>query len=177
MATAEYSPLSTTPVTPGVPENNPEKKPLHRVRQVRLQQGVSLRSAARNMKSDVRTLRIQEQESSDLRLSELRRWQEALDVPLADLLEDNEAPLSAPVLERARMIRLMKTAMALRDLCEDEGQRRMAQMMVNQLIEVMPELREISAWHSYGQRRSLDEYGQVFERRLSDDMLRPDDGA
>ena len=47
----------------------------------------------------------------------------------------------------------------------------MAQMLVEQLVEIMPELEEVSPWHDFGQRRSLEEYGRVVERRLSEDML------
>ena len=47
----------------------------------------------------------------------------------------------------------------------------MAQVLVDQLIEVMPELEDVSPWHQFGQRRSLDEYGRAVERRLSDDVF------
>ena len=43
--------------------------------------------------------------------------------------------------------------------------------MKDQLIEIMPELADVGAWHTVGQRRSLDDLGCVFERRLSDDIL------
>jgi hypothetical protein len=32
-------------------------------------------------------------------------------------------------------------------------------------------LKDVSAWHTYGQRRSLEEYGRVLERSISDDVL------
>ena len=51
------------------------------------------------------------------------------------------------------------------------GLQRMAQMMVEQLVEIMPELKEVSPWHTFGQRRSLDDYGRVTERRISDDVF------
>jgi hypothetical protein len=35
----------------------------------------------------------------------------------------------------------------------------------------MPELQEVGPWHSVGQRRSLDEVGQVVERRIRDDFF------
>jgi hypothetical protein len=45
-------------------------------------------------------------------------------------------------------------------------------MLIEQLIEIMPELADVSPWHSVGQRRGLDEFGRVFERRIRDDLLR-----
>ena len=47
----------------------------------------------------------------------------------------------------------------------------MAETLVEQLVEIMPELKNVSPWHTYGQRRSLEEYGRVVERRLSDDAF------
>ena len=120
MATADYFSDSfngsNPPSNPADmrPPGSPSRK-LHRIREVRLLQGVSLRGAARQTGADVRTLRMQEQEYADLRLSELKRWQFALDVPLAELLEETDAPLSRPVLERARLVRLMKTAAAIQN--------------------------------------------------------------
>jgi hypothetical protein len=123
------------------------------------------------MGSDVRSLRLQEQESTDLRLSDLHKWQKALDVPLCELVVETDEPLSRPVMERARLIRLMKTAAAIHERSASVGIRRMTQMLVDQLIEIMPELKDVSPWHTFGQRRSLDEYGKVMERRLSEDYL------
>jgi len=172
MATADIGMVGQF-ATPVVPSNDDDigDTRLHRVRTVRLRQGVSLRSAARQIGSDVRSLRLQEQESTDLRLSDLRKWQKALDVPLTELVVETDEPLSRPVLERARLIRLMKTAAAIHERSPNVAIQRMAQMLVDQLVEVMPELKDVSAWHTFGQRRSLDEYGKAAERRLSEDFL------
>lgn len=170
MATVAF-PVAHTMAVPSAPPSE-FGKPLHRIRTVRLQQGVSLRSAARQTGTDIRQLRLQEQESTDLRLSDLRKWQKALDVPLSELLAEPEGPLSRPVMERARMVKLMKTAAAILERSEAAGISRMAQMLVDQLIEIMPELEDVSPWHNFGQRRSLDELGAVMERCLSEDSLR-----
>ena len=59
---------------------------MHRIAEVREQQGVSLRAVSRQMGTEIRRLRKEEDETSDLRLSDLYRWQEALDVPVSELL-------------------------------------------------------------------------------------------
>jgi len=145
---------------------------LHRIRAVRREQGMSLRTAARQLGSNVTDTRDQENESSDLHLSELYKWQAALDVPIVDLLVDPGTPLSRPVLERAKMVRLMKTASAMLELAPTLRIRRLAQMLVDQLVELMPELEGIGPWHSVGQRRSLEDFGRIVERRLPDEILR-----
>jgi hypothetical protein len=47
----------------------------------------------------------------------------------------------------------------------------MAQMMADQLTELMPELEGVTPWHVFGQRRGLDELGRAVDRRLRDDVL------
>jgi transcriptional regulator with XRE-family HTH domain len=144
---------------------------MHRVRTVRIQQGVSLRTVSRHTGRDVRSLRVQEDETADLRLSDLYEWQRVLDVPVSELLVESEAPLSRPVMERAQLIRLMKTAAAMLEHAPNTAMRCMAETLVAQLTEIMPELKEVSAWHTYGQRRSLNEYGRVVDRRLADEWF------
>ena len=114
---------------------------------------------------------LRERQNFRCDLCDLIRWQKALRVPLQDLLVDPDPPLSQPVMERAQMVRLMKTAAALQETITEEGPQRLATMLVHQLIEMMPELEQVSAWHSVGQRRSLDEYGRIVERRISDDIF------
>ena len=113
------------------------------------------------------TLRSQEEPDADLKLSDLRRWQTVLDVPLAELVEESDLPLSRPVMERARMVRIMKTAASLLEAAETPEVRRFATVLIDQLTEVMPELSEVSAWHSVGQRRTLDEVGKIAEKPVS----------
>lgn len=156
---------------PAAPKAANAPRKLHRIREIRMREGVSLRSAARQMGTDIRHVRLQEQESTDLRLSDLHKWQQALEVPVSELLEETEQPLSQPVMERARMIRLMKTAAAIKERATSVAIQRMAEMLCDQLCEIMPELKEVSAWHTFGQRRSLDEFGRIVERRISDDLL------
>jgi transcriptional regulator with XRE-family HTH domain len=152
--------------------SNSQKRPrMHRIRTVRLQQGASLRSVARQSGVDVRQLRLQEQESTDVRLSDLHKWQKALDVPLCELIEEPESGLSPPIMERARMIRVMKTVAAIRERTKSVEIARMAEMLAGQLSEIMPELKEVNPWHEYGQRRGLDEYGRIADRTISDDLL------
>ena len=174
MATVDYMALPTDVIATGAEPQEPPPnsgQQVHRIRTVRLQQGASLRSVARQSGVDVRQLRLQEQESTDLRLSDLHKWQQALDVPLAELIVEPDSNLSQPVMERARMVRLMKTATAIRDHAESVGIQRMAQMLVEQLTEVMPELEGITPWHEFGQRRGLDEYGRIVDRTVADDLM------
>ena len=69
------------------------------------------------------------------------------------------------------MLRVMKTAKALEESATDAPIQRLTAMLITQLVEVMPELKEVSAWHSVGQRRTQDEMGRIIERTIPDSFF------
>ena len=148
-----------------------DQRPLHRIGEVRRQQGVSIRSAARRMGVDVAQVIAEEKPDADLRLSDLYRWQAAMEVPVSDLLVEQQEPLSRTVMHRAQMVRVMKTAATILEEADTPELRRAAQNMFDQPVEIMPELAQVTPWHSVGPRRSLDDYGRAFERRIDDDTI------
>src|SRR4029079_11287618 len=113
----------------------------------------------------------QEEETTDLTLSVLFAWQRVLEVPIAELLVDTDAPLSPPVMQRAQMVKVMKTVAAIVEKAESQSVKRLLQMLCDQLLEIMPELVDVAPWHAVGQRRTLDEYGRAVERQQSDDIF------
>ncbi len=147
------------------------KRPLHRLGTVRRSQGISRRTVARRLNTEVATVRLQEREHADMLLSKLYEWQQALDVPVEELLVEAGDPLSTPVLKRAQLVRVMKTAQAILGQAKQTRVRRMAQTLVDQLIELMPELAEVGPWHAVGKRRRRDEFGAAAQRRLSEDVF------
>jgi hypothetical protein len=62
--------------------------------------------------------------------------------------------------------------MSIMERTRTNSQRRLVTMLIEQLLEIMPELREVPAWHVVGQRRTLDEFGRASERTIPDDLLR-----
>ena len=69
-----------------------QTRPLHRIADARRRQGVSLRSVARRMNKSAEQVRRLEEPTSDMLVSELYEWQQALEVPIVDLLVDSDAP-------------------------------------------------------------------------------------
>ena len=149
----------------------------HRIAEVRRQQGVTLRNVARRLGIPLPVVRRQEQADCDLRLSDLFRWQEVLEVPVAELLVEGEGQLSGPVLERSRMVKLMKTVAAIRERSRDPAVARMVAMLVEQILEIMPELADVTPWHAVGQRRTRDELGRTARQVVSEDVFRRPPGA
>jgi hypothetical protein len=152
-----------------VAESKPKK--LHQLGAARRRQGISVRCIAHRLGRTVNEVRAQEDESADIMLSELYSWQQALDVPLEELLCEPKDCLSMRILTRARLLRIMKTALALRRQARSEAERRLARLLVDQLVEIMPELKEVAAWPTVGQRRSPDEYGRIAENPIPDDWV------
>src|SRR5690606_23342715 len=103
---------------------------LHRIAEVRQQQGASVRSVSRKLNLTASEIREQEDPTADLHISDLLKWQEILEVPLSELLVDNDGPLSEPVEKRASMLRVMKTAKAIQESVHDRSTKRLANMLV-----------------------------------------------
>jgi transcriptional regulator with XRE-family HTH domain len=143
-------------------------RPLHRIAETRRRQGLSLRSAARRLGTSMDQVRREENPSFDMPLSELYQWQQALEVPVGELLVDCDATLSSNVLNRARLLRVMKTVRSIQETTKCISIERLAAMLEQQLVELMPELKDVSAWPSVGQRRSHEELGRTAERVMSD---------
>ena len=145
---------------------------LHRIADVRRLQGVTLRNVSRRLGAPLAVVRRQEQPDCDLRISDLMQWQEVLEVPVAELLVEGEGQLSGPVLQRSRMVKLMKTAAAIRERPHDSTTGRMVSMLIEQILELMPELADVTPWHTVGQRRTLDDVGRAARNTVAEDVFR-----
>jgi len=145
--------------------------PLHRLGEARRQERISRLSVACRLGITEAEVRRQERETTDLPLSVLRQWAQVLAVPVAELIQEPRDVLSLPLLTRARMVRVMKTAMAIAQGVNKPRAKRLAQMLAEQLVEIMPELRDVKPWHERGRRRRSDDFGVAFLRRLSARMF------
>jgi transcriptional regulator with XRE-family HTH domain len=146
-------------------------KALQKLNSARRRQGLSIRCVAQRLGRTVSEVRAQEDERADMLVSELYRWQAALEVPIEELLEEPEDSLSTMVSVRAQLLKVMKTAMAMRRQARSEGERRLARLLTEQLLEIMPELKEVSGWPAVGHRRRADEVGRIGENPISEDWL------
>lgn len=144
---------------------------LQKLSAARRRQGLSVRCVAQRLGRTVGEVRAQEDERADLLISDLYRWQQALEVPLEELLADPEDSLSPRVRMRAQLLKVMKTAMAMRRQSRSEAERRLSRLLVEQLLEIMPELKEVSGWPAVGHRRRSDELGRIGENPIPDDWL------
>jgi transcriptional regulator with XRE-family HTH domain len=141
--------------------------PLHRLGEVREQEGLTRERVAQFLGISIDEVAQKEQPSSDILLSELHRWQKVLRVPIAELLNEPDGEYSPPVQLRARLILAMKTVRSIQESAREESLQWLAELLVNQLVEVMPELKGIAAWPADAPSRGKRELGQAFLRGLS----------
>jgi transcriptional regulator with XRE-family HTH domain len=142
---------------------------------VRQQQGFTLRRVARQLRVELGEVRRQERPGSNLTLSQLYKWSKVLDLPAGELVDGVEQPLAGAIRERAKMVRIMKTVAALAEQADNDRVKQLAQRMVKRLVQLMPELATVGAWHSVGQRRSMDEYGRAADQPYSSRMWSGDE--
>jgi transcriptional regulator with XRE-family HTH domain len=150
------------------------KRLLQRVGEARRREGLTRREAARRLGVSVREVQQHEEPSADMPLSDLYRWQEALDVPIGELLSDPDGDLSPPVQLRAQLLRTMKTVRSIQEVARQASVQRLAETLVDQVLAIMPELKDTIAWPAVGHRRRQDELGQAYYRGL---LLEPLDEA
>ena len=144
---------------------------LHHLGAIRQREGISLRTLAHHLGVGIAAVELQECESTDIPLSVLYAWQKVLNVPLVELLAEPDDSLSTSLARRAQLVRLMKTALSISEQAERLPLKRLAQTLIDQLIEMMPELRGVNSWHGVGQRRRRDEYGRAAEHTLPDELF------
>jgi transcriptional regulator with XRE-family HTH domain len=172
IADAAFSDAARAAADSGAVPARGRSRRLHRIAEVRQRQGVTLRNVARRLNMSLPVVRRQEEADCDLRLSDLQRWQQVLDVPIAELLVEGDGQLSGPVLERSRMVKLMKTAAALRERTSGSPVQRLVDMLVDQILEIMPELADVTPWHTVGQRRTLDDLGRTARSTVPEEVFR-----
>ncbi|MDR2346137.1 MAG: hypothetical protein LBE18_08740 [Planctomycetaceae bacterium] len=136
----------------------------HRIAAVRLEHGVSLESAAKRLRIDIAEAKEQENELTDLKLSQLYQWRNVLEVSAGELvLEPDEIPAN-PIRNRCQLVRLMKTVRSIIIEAKSEVVLILARQLESQLIELMPELATIAAWPSIGQSRDHHSPGTAATR-------------
>jgi transcriptional regulator with XRE-family HTH domain len=142
-------------------------RPLHRLREVRRREGIHHSKIARHLGVSIRDVQQQERPTADMRLSDLYRWAEVLEVPATELLHEPDGALSPPVQLRAQLVRVMKTVRSIQESARQTSIRRLSDALINQLVEVMPELKDTVAWPTLGHQRKRNELGAAFFRGLS----------
>ena len=144
---------------------------LQRLGAARRRQGLSPRCIAQRLGRTVADVRKQEDEGADLLISELYRWQVALDVPLKELLNEPIDALSPRIQMRAQLLKIMKTVMSLSREAKSDGMRRSVQLLTEQLLDIMPELKDVAPWPAVGHRRRADEVGRIGENPIPDNWV------
>ena len=140
----------------------------HRVRTVREQEEVSLNALARRTKIKESLIEQLDDEGYDMPLSMLYRLAEGLRVPIAELLlGGQDGTISEPIRQRACLLRIARTAHTILAKSKHKATRNLAQTLVDQLVDLMPELADAGTWPEVGKRRSPTDVPRMEERVYS----------
>jgi hypothetical protein len=145
--------------------------PLHRIAEVRRQQRVSSRVLASRMNTTVAVVDRQQERTCDLLLSDLYKWQAALEVPIADLLIEPGPGLSPCIRRRAGLVKAMKTAKLMERYMKGVATRLLVKQLIDQLTDLMPELKHVDAWPKVGKRRTADEIAPLEEHLIPESLV------
>ncbi len=143
-----------------------QEQPVHRLKQAREREGMSLRSVSNRTGLSVPMLRHQE-ETNDIGLADLAKWQQALGIPFADLFNPPSNELDELIMLRAGLVQLTKSVKSLLEVDLKDGPRAMVQNLFHRLTELMPELTEVGSWPTRGTTRRLDEPSLLETRSVS----------
>lgn len=144
---------------------------LQRLAEVQREQNISDRTMTSRLRLPLETVRRHQSPTCDMLLSELYRWQQALDVPVADLLVEPGPELAPAVRRRARMVKMMKTVRSLQLAAATPDVGALVEYLAEQLVEMMPELVHVDSWPLVGRRRSSADIAPIEERMLPDTAL------
>ncbi len=145
-------------------------RPLHFIALTLRKQNATLAGCARRLGLTPAEAAAQTRPDADLTLSQLYAWRAVLDVPTSELLPLEDV-VPDPIRNRALLLRTMKTARQLQDLSRGTRLEPAVASLVDQLIELMPELAEVPAWPTVGQSRAPRESGSA-ARRVDADFSR-----
>ncbi|MBQ2788182.1 MAG: hypothetical protein IJE97_00995 [Thermoguttaceae bacterium] len=154
-------------------ERRPPKKstrPLHFIASTLRKQNATLAGCARRLGLSLSEAAAQIRPDADLTLSQLYAWRAVLDVPTSELIPFDDV-VPDPIRNRALLLRTMNTARQLQDLSRGTRLEPAVASLVDQLIELMPELAETPAWPTVGQSRAPREPGSA-TRRVDADFSR-----
>jgi hypothetical protein len=145
--------------------------PLHCLHKIRCRQDISRKTIARQLGTDVETVKKLENEYTDIPLSVLYAWQKTLDVPLCELLVETNVPLEPTNGAYTQMADIMKTAIKISRHSRHKPVMHMTHNFINQLLEIMPELHRVILQHGHERPLCLEDYDHEVDRCFLDDML------
>jgi transcriptional regulator with XRE-family HTH domain len=148
------------------------KEPLQHLADVRKAQGMSRSKVAGLLGISTEEVRRQELPSADLFLSQLYAWQRVLNVPAHELLRPPDHGLDPDIAKKAKLVRLMKTALSIAQAAQTPDERRMTAMFIDQLDDISIGLSNaVNPWPSVGKKRTFDDMGVAYDRRINGETM------
>ncbi|GHT27652.1 hypothetical protein FACS18942_07240 [Planctomycetales bacterium] len=177
---ASHAPKDVSPlITPAAAslvslqaEESLSQKKFHRLAEIRDRQMISLSAVAEHLAVSVAEVRRQENPETDLHLSQLYLWRDILETSVGELIIEPEDIPSNPIRTRCQLVKVMKTARSIFEGTKEKGTEILANQLIEELTELMPELADVAAWPTVGQSREPKSPGQAVLRRFDNFIAR-----
>ena len=120
----------------GTPDSSPTK-PLHRLREMRVAKGLSVGQMAIRLRVSPAEIWAQEDPEYDPSLTEIRRWSQALDVPMHELLIENQNQMDLVCVTSHQLSKMTVLAGNMQtDSCADSATMNLLSRLTQQLDEL-----------------------------------------
>lgn len=139
----------------------------HRIREVRLREGLNIKTVGILIGLSEKDARRIESPTNDISLAELQQWARAMRVPVTELVVDS--PEVADECLRLRVgltkaMKFIKTAIRDNDLPKNRASvHRTLTNLENHLVDIMPELENTAPWNSWGRCKGSSNMGRVVD--------------
>ena len=151
--------VDTRPAT----ETKKNGVPLHCLRDARCRKKISKETVASHLGIDVALVELLENESTDIPLSLLHEWKKLLDVPFGELLIDEEGLMYDTRYIQDQLDSMLKTALKIAQQSKHGPVKHMVNNLIDQLLQIMPELHEVLLQNNSKKPSLLEEYLNEFK--------------
>ena len=146
---------------------------LHQIGEVRKREGISRRTMVRYFKAyglSSEEIMHQEEQSTDLQITDVRRWASALALPVRELFYSLETGIADETRDKAAMVKLVKSMKSLQEVAAKLKKNSIVKItgrILDDVYALLPEFENVSPWPIFGQTRGTDDLGRVVRDQYS----------
>ena len=116
-----------------------KKHPLQRLREVRMRKGLSVGQVAMLLGVSPSQVWLEEEPTADLSLATIKKWATALNVPVHELLIEQQANMALVGVTASQLYRISSMAAVMSERGDDDGA---TMNMIGRLVQQLEQLQE-----------------------------------
>ena len=119
-----------------VGQDAPEKPHFHRLRETRMRKQLSVGQMAMLLRVSPSQIWMEEDPSADVTLSVVKKWADALEVPINELLVEQNSNMQLIGMSSSQLSRIASMATVMSDDCDDSATANMIIRLISQLEQL-----------------------------------------